>query len=182
MVPSMSTAASPEVIGSDNTMSSSAPQATAIVVRPGEGQRVRAFGNEIEFMLSTEQTNGLLSLGLAVAPAGGGPPLHVHSREDELFIIVEGDYEVFADGTWTPAGPGSVVFLPRGQAHTFRVVGNTTGRHWTIATPSGFEQFFVKCSSAFPAAGPPDRAKLATIAEEFGVTFARPAQPSPNVR
>lgn len=51
----------------------------------------RAFGNEILFKLTTENTGGRLSLGLATVPAGkGGPPPHIHHHGEEVFLVLEG--------------------------------------------------------------------------------------------
>jgi quercetin dioxygenase-like cupin family protein len=155
-------------------VSPDAPRRVASIVRPGEGQRIRSFGNEIEFMLTGEQTAGSLTLGVATVPAGGGPPAHVHSLEDELFIILEGEYRVYLDGGWTNVGPGSVVYLPRGSTHTFQVVGPAPGRHWVLTTPSGFERFFARTAEVFAVPGPPDFARIAAINAEFGVAFAEP--------
>ena len=151
-----------------------APRRVASIVRPGEGQRVRSFGNEIEFMVTGEQTAGSLTLGVATVPAGNGPPPHVHSAEDELFIIAEGEYRVYLDGVWTNAGPGTVVYLPRGSTHTFQVVSSAPGKHWVLTTPSGFERFFARTAEVFAAPGPPDFARIAAINAEFGVAFAEP--------
>ena len=148
------------------------PSRVASIVRPGEGQRARAFGNEIEFMLTGEQTAGSLTLGVATVPAGNGPPAHIHSVDDELFIIAEGEYRVYLDGEWANVGPGSVVYLPRGSTHTFQVVGPTPGKHWVLTTPSGFERFFARTAEVFAAPGPPDFARIAAINAEFGLRFA----------
>ena len=147
----------------------------AQIVHAGEGTRVRAFGNDILFALTSEQTGGVLSLGLAEVPAGNGPPLHVHGSDDELFIIVEGEYSVLVDGSWHDAGPGSVVFLPRGSEHTFKVTGTTPGKHWTLTTPGGFDKFYARCSEVFAAPGPPNFARLSAISAEHGYRFTVPA-------
>lgn len=63
-----------------------------VIAHSGEGASVRAFGNEILFKLTTEQSGGALVVGLATVPAGNAVPPHVQDREDELFIIVEGAY------------------------------------------------------------------------------------------
>ena len=149
------------------------PRRVASIVRPGDGQRIRSFGNEIEFMLTAEQTAGSLTLGVASVPAGNGPPPHVHSAEDEMFLIMEGEYRVYLDGVWTNVGPGSVVYLPRGSVHTFQVVGPTPGKHWVLTTPSGFERFFARTAEVFAAPGPPDFARIADINAEFGVAFVK---------
>src|SRR5690348_3523389 len=114
--------------------SSAAPRG-AVIARPGDGTAVRAFGNEILFKLSSEQTGGTLNVGLATAMPGSRVPPHVHGREDEMFIIVEGTYRVWIDGAWSVAGPGTLVYLPRGVPHTFEVVSETPGKHWVLTTP-----------------------------------------------
>ena len=151
----------------------SAPAAR--IVRPGEGTRVRAFGNEIEFMLSGAQTAHSLTVGIASVPVGNGPPPHVHYGEDELFLILEGEYNIYLNGDWTTVGPGTVVYLPRGAVHTFKVVGDKPGRHWTLQTPSGFERYFTQAAEIFAAPGKPDLTRLAAITKEYGAEFAPPA-------
>jgi mannose-6-phosphate isomerase-like protein (cupin superfamily) len=156
-----------------------ASRAVPTIVRPGDGESVRAFGNEIVFKLTTEKTGGRLSLGLATVPAGkGGPPPHIHHHEEEVFLILEGEYRFFIDGEWIEnVGPGSVVFAPRGCTHTFEVVGDTPGRHWTIQTPSGFERYFARVAELSTMPGPPDFARLAALSAEYGYSFVRPISP-----
>jgi uncharacterized cupin superfamily protein len=145
-------------------------------VPPDAGHVARAFGNEIQFKLTGEQTGGALSLGLATVPAGtAGPPPHVHEAEDELFIILEGRYRVFVEGAWSEVGPGTVVYLPRNVAHTFHVVGEQPGRHWVLTTSAEFERFYTRCAEVFAAPGAPDIARLVAIGAEHGMRFLRPA-------
>jgi len=154
-------------------MEGSTPTPSARIVRPGEGNRVRAFGNEIEFMLSGEQTGDSLTVGMASVPVGNGPPPHVHHSEDELFLILEGEYRIYLNGDWTPVGPGTVVYLPRGSVHTFQVVGDKPGRHWTLQTPSGFERYFAQAGEILAAPGKPDLARLAAVTKEYGAEFVQ---------
>jgi quercetin dioxygenase-like cupin family protein len=157
-----------------STYAPAAPR-RATIVHPGDGATVRAFGNEILFKVTGEQTDDALSLGLATAPAGRpGPPLHVHDGEDELFILLEGRYRFNVEGAWSEAGPGSVVHLPRGVAHTFHVVGDVDGRHWVITTSGDFPRFYAECGEAFAAGGPPDVGRLLAIAQAHGMRFAGP--------
>jgi mannose-6-phosphate isomerase-like protein (cupin superfamily) len=158
-----------------STPTPDAPQRVASIVRPGEGQRVRAFENEIEFMVTAEQTAGSLTVGLASVPVGNGPPPHVHYADDELFLIVEGEYRIYLNGEWANVGPGTAVYLPRGSVHTFQVVGTVPGRHWTLQTPSGFERYFARSAEVFAAPGPPDFARLAEITAEYGAELVQPA-------
>ena len=160
----------------DTSQSADADRSTpaARIVRPGEGNRVRAFGNEIEFMLSGTQTADSLTVGMAFVPVGNGPPPHVHYSEDELFLILEGEYRIYLNGDWTTVGPGTVVYLPRGSVHTFQVTGDKPGRHWTLQTPSGFERYFTQAAEIFAAPGKPDFARLEAITKEYGAEFVKP--------
>ena len=166
---------SPAAAGRSTSTADAPDRGDARIVRPGEGRRVQAFGNEIEFMLSGDQTGESLTVGLASVPAGNGPPPHVHYAEDELFLILEGEYRIDLNGEWTNVGPGTAVYLPRGSVHTFRVVGPTPGRHWTLQTPSGFERYFARAAEVFAVPGKPDFAKLAAITADYGAELVQPA-------
>jgi quercetin dioxygenase-like cupin family protein len=166
------TFASAPVSAPDNDGDADEARRVASIIEVNEGRCVRAFGNEIAFKLTGEQTGGAFTLGLAAVPVGNGPPPHVHEREDEMFIIAEGRYRVYLDGTWTEVGPGTVVYLPRGSEHTFQAVGEGPGKHWVLTTPSGFDRFYAKAAELFAAPGPPDFAKLARINAEFGYRLA----------
>ena len=140
-----------------------------VIVQHGAGTDLQAFGNTLSVLLSGEQTNGTLAVMMEETPPGGGPPLHVHSREDELFLVIEGRIQYFAEGQWTEVGAGGVVFLPRGAAHTYRNVGDTSSRHWIITTPSGFEKFFARCADEFARQGGPDMQRIVEIHHEHGI-------------
>ncbi len=156
----------------------SVPHATtaraARIVGADEGDSVRAFGNDILFKLTAAHTGGTITLGLSSATPGHGPPPHVHSNEDEIFIIIEGTYHFYVDGTWTEAKAGSVAYLPRGTTHTFYVTGEAPGKHWVLLTPGGFEGFFSKCAEVFAAPGPPDMPALGAINAQYGMRILPP--------
>ena len=148
--------------------------AVPAIVPPGAGRALRAYGNEIVFKLGAAQTAGAITLGLATAPPSpSGPPPHIHEREDELFIIVEGQYRVFVEGEWSDVGPGSVVYLPRGVLHTFHVTGDAPGRHWVLTTSADFERVDEHAAEAFALPGGPDLAILGAIAAAHGMRIGR---------
>ena len=58
---------------------------------PAEGRTIAVVGDVYRFMATGEDTNGKYAMWEAIVPPGGGPPPHVHSREEEGFYILEGE-------------------------------------------------------------------------------------------
>ena len=99
------------------------------------------------------ETGGAFTFIEWSAPAGFGPPLHVHGREDEAFYILDGQISVECGAKRFTAGPGDFTFLPRGIPHTFLVTRGPV-RGLQITAPAGFEEFIAE-------AGAPRRARPA---------------------
>ena len=143
----------------------------AVIAHADDGVPVRAFGNEILFKLSSDQSGGALVVGLATVPAGNAVPMHVQEREDELFIIVDGTYRFWVNGSETDVERGALVFIPGGAPHRFQVLGERPGRHWVLSAPGGFDRFFMECAKVFSEPGPPDFGRLAAINAAYGYRF-----------
>jgi quercetin dioxygenase-like cupin family protein len=86
-------------------------------------------------------TGGALGLVEARFPAGFGPPLHVHHREDEALYVLDGRLRCRRGDTEFTAGPGELVFGPRELPHTFKA-GPGGARALVLMTPAGLEQMF----------------------------------------
>lgn len=71
-------------------------------------------------------------------------PLHRHAREDEYSYVVQGRVGALLGDDVVLAGPGDLVFKPRGQWHTFWNAGDEPARLVEIISPAGFEQFFAE--------------------------------------
>jgi mannose-6-phosphate isomerase-like protein (cupin superfamily) len=143
------------------------------------GERIWFTQNLMTFKATSETTGGAYSLMEAVAPAGSGPPLHVHHREDEAFWVLEGTLTIRCGEETFTAGPGSYTFLPRDVPHTFVVEGDAPARVISIATPGGLEGYFAAVgrpaeTDGLPPAGPVDVAVLARIGEEYDVEILGP--------
>ena len=63
----------------------------ATVTMPTEGRTIAVVGDVYRFLATGEDTNGKYAMWEAIVPPGGGPPPHVHSREEEGFYILEGE-------------------------------------------------------------------------------------------
>jgi quercetin dioxygenase-like cupin family protein len=120
---------------------------TGLAVNPGEGEFMRGpLGNDVTFIVRGAQTNGTLFALESVARPGDGPPLHVHTREEETIYVVEGDFRWQVADDLSAAAPGSFAFVPRGVAHTWQNMGDRQGRLLVTFAPAGMEGFFERLS------------------------------------
>jgi mannose-6-phosphate isomerase-like protein (cupin superfamily) len=100
------------------------------------------YGNSLfEFLVPAAATGGALSVFRSTMPEGFGPPRHIHTREDEVFMVEQGEALFDVDGRLMIAGPGTTVFMPRGVPHTFRVRSRVAVM-LGVMTPGGFEELF----------------------------------------
>ena len=83
----------------------------------------------------------LMLLENLTAP-GGGPPPHVHTREDEFFHVVDGSFEIRIGEEVHDLGPGGFAYVPRGTVHNFRNTADKPSRILVGFTPGGMEGFF----------------------------------------
>jgi mannose-6-phosphate isomerase-like protein (cupin superfamily) len=95
-----------------------------------------------ELLATADQTGGSLGMFRQTIAPNSGPPTHVHQTEDEFFYVVSGEFKVKLGDRVMSAPAQSVMFVPRGTAHTFQNVGNAPGVLLVGVTPGGFEKMF----------------------------------------
>ncbi|MDX6656919.1 MAG: hypothetical protein QOH62_1712 [Solirubrobacteraceae bacterium] len=101
--------------------------------------------------LRSEQTAGAVSIVEVTVSAGwAGPPLHHHDF-DEAFCVLEGELTFQLGEEVTSAGPGAVVFAPRGSHHTLANRSAAPARYLLVCTPAGFERYFARMAADPPA-------------------------------
>ena len=134
---------------------------------------IQWLGTSYRIMLTAEQTGSRIGIFESIDQPGYGPPRHIHNRKDETFHIQSGEVEFWMNGDTRIEGPGSVVFVPRGTEHTFRVVGALSVKMLTIMTPGGFEGFFAEMAR-LNCRIPEDMDEIAAVGARFNLTFTGP--------
>ncbi len=136
----------------------------------------------LKVVVPAEATGGQLSVCEQRHPVGYGSPVHVHEREDQTLVVLEGAITAWSDpsgnATERTLGPGDSVFLPRGVPHAFRVDAEDT-RLLEINTPGGFEKFHIDAGEPadeerLPDPAPPDLDKLMRVAADYGCQVLGP--------
>jgi quercetin dioxygenase-like cupin family protein len=111
-------------------------------VAPGEGERIWIVADTMTIKATGDGTGGSLALLENLTAPGGGPPPHVHTREDEFFYVLDGTFEIRIGDEVHAVGPGGFAFVPRGTVHNFRNTAETPSRILVGFTPGGIEGFF----------------------------------------
>jgi mannose-6-phosphate isomerase-like protein (cupin superfamily) len=146
-----------------------------------EGRSFRLAGDLLTFKVTGAETMGAYAAAEVTVWPGGGPPPHIHHREDEAFYILEGEFEFLAGDRAVRATTGGFVHGPKGIPHTFKNVGATPGRMLVIASPAGFEEFVREAGEPTtdratqpPGPGPAEIERLMHVSPKYGIELVGP--------
>ena len=139
----------------------------AIHVPNGAGRILDLLGMSTVTKVSSRETGGQYYLAEQSASPGQGVPPHCHSREDEIFFVIEGSYLFTLGEQNMIAGSGDILHAPRGVPHSYRALGSGTCRLRYMVIPGELENFFIELAT-FPE-GPPDLERLGELFERFGI-------------
>lgn len=144
------------------------------IVAAAIGEKLAILGHEVTVKLASRATAGEYYVFEVLSPPGAGVPPHVHSKEDEIIHVLDGEFEVSLAGQTHRATGGTIVHFPRGVPHGFRNAGTTRGRAlWVVVPGGGFEKFFGDLA-ALPVGGPPNPDVVAAIFAKHGMKLLAP--------
>ena len=139
---------------------------TTIAIPPDSAERVDLGGLGIVWKIDGVHSEGRFAVvHHPLAPRALAAPYHVHTREDEYSYVISGTLGALLGEEVVTAGPGSWVFKPRNQWHTFWNAGDTPCEIIEIISPAGFEDYFRELAELF-AGG--DLPRLNEIAQRYG--------------
>jgi quercetin dioxygenase-like cupin family protein len=113
-------------------------------------------------------------------PPGGGPPPHVHSREEESFYILEGEITFQIGDQRLIAKAGTFANMPVGVWHSFRNETDKQARMIISVAPAGLEEMFIEAGQQVLPDGTTakpskeDFEKLMAAAPRYGVEIRVP--------
>jgi quercetin dioxygenase-like cupin family protein len=152
-----------------------------VLRKPTEGRTLAVVGDVYRFLATGEDTNGKYALWEALVPPGGGPPPHVHSREEEGFYILEGEITLTVNGERVVATAGMFANMPVGTPHSFKNESSKPARMLISVAPAGLEKMFfefgVPLGEGATTALPPTKEeieKLLAVAPKYGIEIRLP--------
>jgi mannose-6-phosphate isomerase-like protein (cupin superfamily) len=153
----------------------------AIIRKMSEGRTVAVVGDVYRFLATGDDTNGRYAIWEALVPPGGGPPPHVHSREEEGFYILEGEITFTINGEPVVATPGMFANMPVGTPHSFKNESGRPAKMLISVAPAGLEDMFfevgVQLADGATTALPPtmeEIEELLAVAPRYGIEIRLP--------
>ena len=148
---------------------------------PGQGRTIAVVGDVYRFLTTGNDTNGKYAMWEAIVPPGGGPPPHVHSREEEGFYILEGEITFTVNGEKIVALAGMFANVPVGTPHSFKNESDRPAKMLISVAPAGLEEMFmevgVRLTEGATTALPPRKEeieKLLAVAPRYGIEIRVP--------
>ena len=128
--------------------------------------------NILDIKISSKDTNGEIAIfeESGFTP-NGGPPLHIHPYQDEIFYIVEGEYLFQVADEKYQMKPGDTIFLPRNIQHAFMQLSDK-GKVIISFIPAGKMEDFFKVTDSWTS--PPTLKEIEKTFEDHDMKVVGP--------
>jgi quercetin dioxygenase-like cupin family protein len=147
----------------------------AILIQAGEGKTVSLRGTQVAYKAEGERPGGGPTFLEFTAAPGFNTGDHIHSRIEEIFYIVEGEFEIRAGDRMLRAKPGDFILIPPGVPHGF---GNSAGgpaKMVLLISPAGVhERYFEELAALLAQPGVPDIQAIAELRQRYDTQQVSP--------
>lgn len=142
------------------------------IVLRDEGTPLQVLGDRVTLKLASADSPFGQAIVMVDVPAGSGTPCVTHDKEEETYLILEGQLEMYTPKEAHLLNPGDLVHLPPQTPHGYRNTSDRPARFiaWTVGGP--MDQFFVKMHDKVRDL-PKDLPAMQAVMEEHGVSRVR---------
>jgi quercetin dioxygenase-like cupin family protein len=143
-----------------------------LVLPPETGEMVWLKGIGARYLVRGDQTGGRFAVVVhPIKPRALASPMHTHSHEDEISLVIAGRVGVQIGDRVLVAEPGTVVFKPRGIPHAFWNESDEETRVLEMITPAGFDAYFREMAALYAESttGMPDPQRAAALYAKYGL-------------
>src|SRR5512146_2607214 len=137
----------------------------------GEGLRLQSGpGRDLIFKVTGEDTGGAFDYFIVEVAPKGGPPLHVHHKQEETIQILKGQFKIRIGDEIFYCQEGGFAYLPSKIPHAFLNLTDEPGEVIVVYTPGGGHHFYEELGP-ISRSGPPDRRVIAALFEKYDMTL-----------
>lgn len=105
------------------------------------------------------------------AEKGAGAPAHISPEEDKCFVVTSGFFYFLIGDERRYAEAGDVIFVARGEVHSFSGVGDEANVLVLVSTPSHHHDFFIAMAGLKT---PHDPQEVNTVCERLNQQIVGP--------
>jgi len=144
------------------------------VLAEGEGLRLQSGpGRDLVFKVTGDDTGGAFDYFIVEVAPHGGPPLHVHHRQEETIHVLKGQYKIRIGDEVFQCNEGGFAYLPSGVPHAFLNLTDQSGEVIVVYTPGGGHKFYEELGP-MSRGGSPDQKLIGALFEKYDMTLLGP--------
>lgn len=143
-----------------------------IVLRSDDAALIRLGKIDARILITGADTAGAFGLvESGIQPRVLAGPMHTHANEQGFWYVLEGEFAAQVGDQEVRAGPGALVFAPRGVPHTYWNPGDAPARYFELFAPAGLEQMFERLGTILKSDAEADAAEAFVLLESFGLAM-----------
>lgn len=150
------------------------------VRQKNEGRALWHLGALLNFKALGAETNGEYWALEGMADKTMAVPLHAHSREAEIWYVLEGEITFTIGDEKKTVGAGAFAYIPPFTPHTFQIRSGTA-RWFGVGLPAGLDGWFFETGVPAqaltlppPPDGPPDVDTIVATLKAYGTDTLGP--------
>ncbi|CAM6103369.1 unnamed protein product [Calypogeia fissa] len=151
------------------------------MIGPAGGMSVWVLGILVTLKAISNETGGIYSVFEEIVPPGAGAPMHMHTREEETWYLLDGEMVWTVGRRSFHATKGCLIHCPRLVPHYFMNKSGKPAHMINTYAPGGLEKWFLQVGEPvldrYAPGEPPPRTKvllnkaIKLAQEEYGVLF-----------
>ena len=142
-----------------------------VVWAEGEGLRLQSGpGRDLIFKVTGDDSNGAFDYFIVEVAPRGGPPLHVHHKQDEAIHVLKGRFKIRIGDSVYHLEEGGFAYMPAQVPHAFLNLTDDPAEVIVVYTPGGGHKFYEEFGpvSRNPAS---TRQEIAAVFEKHGMSL-----------
>lgn len=144
------------------------------VLAAGEGLRLQSGpGRDLIFKVTGEDTGGAFDYFIVEVAPKGGPPLHVHHKQEETIHVLKGQFKVRIGDAIYHLEEGGFAYLPSNIPHAFLNLTDAPGEIIVVYTPGGGHKFYEELGP-LTRQGSPDPKAVSQLFTKYDMTLLGP--------
>jgi quercetin dioxygenase-like cupin family protein len=145
-----------------------------IVLGPDEGLKLKSGpGRDLIFKVTGDDTGGAFDYFIVEVAPRGGPPLHVHHKQEETIHVLKGRYKIRIGDETFYCDEGGFAYLPSQVPHAFLNLTDEPGQVIVVYTPGGGHKFYQEFGPV-SRNGAADRSTIAALFGKYDMTLLGP--------